>query len=255
MSLNNIHQGKRQAPPRLFIYGIEGVGKSTIAADAPSPIFIPTEDGLDEIDCHSFPLCQSFGEVLNALAVLATEEHEYKTVVIDSADWLERLIHDELCRQYSVNSIEKVDGGYGRGYTLALTAWRQVIDALRYLREKKGMVPILLAHSKVEKFQDPESAAIDRFSPRLHKAASALLCDWCDAILLATRELGSSKGEKGGQRILRCVGSPGYVAKNRYRLPDVIPLSWDALLSCLINPSTEVDHQHQPVGAATDGNP
>jgi len=232
--LEQVHSGRRHRPPRLLIYGTEGIGKSTLAAQAPAPIFIPTEDGLDQIECASFPLAQSFDDVLSYLATLATEEHQYQTVVIDSADWLERLIFDHVCKQYGAKSIEKVDGGYGKGYVHALTQWRQVIDALRYLREQKGMVVVVLAHAKIEKFADPESTAFDRFSPRLNKNATALLCEWCDAILLATRERGAAKGEKsGGQRILRCVGSPACVAKNRYGLPETLPLSWPALMNGL----------------------
>jgi len=232
--LEQVHSGRRHRPPRLLIYGTEGIGKSTLAAQAPASIFIPTEDGLDQIECDSFSLARSFEDVLAYLAALSTEEHQYQTVVIDSADWLERLIFDHVCKQYGAKSIEKVDGGYGKGYIHALTQWRQVIDALRYLREQKEMVVVLLAHAKIEKFADPESTTFDRFSPRLNKNATALLCEWCDAILLATRERGAAKGEKsGGQRILRCVGGPACVAKNRYGLPETLPLSWPALMSGL----------------------
>ena len=232
--LAQIHSGRRHRPPRLLIYGTEGAGKSTLAARSIKPIFIPTEDGLDQIECDSFPLARSFEEVLTYLKTLSTEDHEYQTVVIDTVDWLERLIFDQVCRQYGARSIEKVDGGYGKGYVHALAQWGEVIDALRYLREQKGMIVVLLAHAKIEKFVDPESTAFDRFSPRLNKNATALLCEWCDGVLLATREHGAAKGEKsGGQRILRCVGTPACVAKNRYGLPETLPLSWPALMSGL----------------------
>jgi hypothetical protein len=68
----------------------------------------------------------------------------------------------------------------------------------------------------------------------LHKKANALVCEWSDAILLATREFGAAKGEKsGGQRILRCTPSAVGVAKNRYGFPDVLPLSWDSLVQAM----------------------
>jgi len=232
--LSEIHSGRRHQPPRMLVYGLEGIGKSSLAASAPNPIFIPTEDGLDQIETDSFPLATSFEDVMEALTVLAQEAHDYQTVVIDSLDWLERLIWDAVCKRFGAKNIEKVDGGYGKGFSHALTEWRQVIDALRYLREEKGMVVILLAHSKVEKFTDPESSPFDRFSPRLNKQASAMLCEWCDAVLLATRKLGGAKGDKsGGERILRCVGSPACLAKNRYSLPEMLPLAWSAIVSAL----------------------
>ena len=227
--LQCIHKGKSSRPPRLLIYGCEGIGKSTFGASTPSAVVIQTEDGLDRIDCESFPLAQTFDEFISYLNALVTEEHSYRSVVLDSVDWLERLIWDHCCKSYGVKSIEKVDGGYGKGYVIALTYWRQVIDLLRTLRDKKDMIIILLAHAKIENFSDPESSPVSRFSPRIHKAAASLLSEWADAVLLATREMGASRGNKGGDRILRTIGSPSCVAKNRYSLPEVLPFEWDAL--------------------------
>ena len=125
-------------------------------------------------------------------------------------------------------------GLHHKGYVHALTYWRQVVDGLRYLREERGMIVILIAHAKIESYIDPESTAFDRFSPKLHKHANALLCEWCDAVLLATRERGAAKGEKsGGERVLRCIGSPTCVAKNRYNLPELLPLDWSAVMEAL----------------------
>jgi hypothetical protein len=231
--LENIRKGKTKQPPRLLIYGSEGVGKSSIAANAQSPIFVPTEDGLDQIDCESFPLSKSFDEFISYLKALANEEHKYRTVVVDTIDWLERLIWDLCCQAYGVKSIEKVDGGFGKGYVIALTYWRQVIDLLRVLRDQKGMIIVLLAHAKVENFADPESSPVSRFSPRIHKAAASLVSEWVDAVLLATRELGASRGVKGGDRIFRTVGSPSCVAKNRYSLPEILPFDWNTLIQAM----------------------
>ena len=158
--LSQIERGRQPLPPRLILYGTEGIGKSTFASHAPKPIFVPTEDGLSEIDCERFPLAKTVDDVLTALAELHVEKHDYQTVAVDSLDWLERLIFDDLCRQYNVPSIEKVDGGYARGYTLALTHWRKILDALNRLRTDRGMVVLCIAHAKVEKFEDPECSGL-----------------------------------------------------------------------------------------------
>ena len=246
--LQTIYTGKRHLPPRLLIYGTEGIGKSTMASQAPHPIFVQTEDGLNQIDCASFPLAGTLADVDVSLQALLQEEHEYQSVVIDSADWLERLIWDALCQQYGVSSIEKVDGGYAKGYTHALTPWRKVLNDLDALRNQRGMCVVLLAHAKVEAFSDPEVGAYDRYSPRLHKHATALMTEWADAVLFATRKvitrtedagfnrtrtLASGLGKDGGERILRCIGSPSCVAKNRYSLPAELPLSWPALMQAM----------------------
>jgi hypothetical protein len=248
--LAKIHTGKRPAPPRLLLYGIEGVGKSTFAAQAPKPIFLPTEDGLGEIDCASFPLAKQLTEVEESLSALAKEPHEYQTVIIDSCDWLERLIWDDLCRISNSTSIEKVDGGYGKGYIAALGFWRHILDLLDVLHKQRNMAVILIAHAKVERFEDPESTAYDRYAPRLHKQASALLTEWVDAVLFATRKFRTETedagfgrertiavgiGKDGGERILRTVGGPACVAKNRYNLPFELPLSWEAFVNALSN--------------------
>ena len=252
--MSRVQRGRTAKPPRLLVYGTEGIGKSTFAAQAPNPIFIQTEDGLDEIACDKFPLATTYDEVLAALTELRTEQHDYQTAVIDSLDWLERLIWDKVCQATGAKSIEKADGGYARGYTHALTYWREVVDGLNSLRNDRGMVVVLIAHAKVEKFEDPESAPYDRYSPRLHKHAAALLSEWCDAVFFATRKIRThtedtgfnrkrtiahALGKDGGERILRTVGGPSCLAKNRFGIAEDLPLAWAAFLAALSSHSNE----------------
>ncbi len=254
--LQQIQRGRTSAPPRMLVYGTEGIGKSTLASQAPQPIFIQTEDGLGEIDCHKFPLSRTFSDVINALTSLHAEQHDYHAVVIDSLDWLERLIWDAICQDYGVKSIEKVDGGYGKGYVYALNPWRQFIDRLSQLQTDRGMAVILIAHAKVEKFEDPEASPYDRYSPRLHKHAGALITEWCDAVLFASRKfrtqteetgfgrkrtVAHAVGKDGGERVLRTVGGPSCVAKNRYSLDPELPLDWNCLLAGLTANATSAN--------------
>jgi hypothetical protein len=265
--LQQIQRGRSHMPPRLLIYGTEGIGKSYCSSCAPKPIFVQTEDGLGEIDCHKFPLATSFDDVMSALTELATEPHDYETVVVDSLDWLERLIWDALCAQYRVNSIEKVDGGYGKGYVHALGLWRKFITQLGVLHQQRGMIVLLIAHAKIERFEDPEASAYDRYSPRLHKHAGALVTEWCDAVLFATRKfitrteettfgrqraIAAPIGADGGERVLRTTGGPTCVAKNRYGLPAELPLSWDVLIQSIVSP-TITDSQPSPNGELYHG--
>jgi hypothetical protein len=248
--LARIEQGRVSRPPRILLYGVEGIGKSSFASRAPQPIFIQTEDGLDEIDCHKFPLASTFGEVITALKTLASEPHDFQTVCIDSLDWLERLIWDRVCQDFGVKSIEKADGGYARGYMHALTHWREVVFLLNNLRSNQSMGVILIAHSKVERVEDPLTPSYDRYSPRLHKHAGALLGEWVDAILFAhwkyrtrsedtgfgrERSIAVPIGAQGEDRVLRTVGSPAWVAKNRYGLAPEISLAWEAFADGLLS--------------------
>ncbi|MEO2031799.1 MAG: ATP-binding protein [Planctomycetaceae bacterium] len=252
--IERIKHGRQPMPPRLIVYGTEGIGKSTFASEAPKPVFIQTEDGLAEIACDKFPLATRLEDVQTALLELYSGQHDYQTVVIDSLDWLERLIWDELCRQHNVTSIEKVDGGFAKGYTHALSHWRAVLDSLNRLRSDRGMVVICVSHSKIEKFEDPETSAYDRYSPRLNKHAQALVCEWSDAVLFASRKfrtqtedagfgrkraIAAAVGAGGGERIMRCVGGPCCIAKNRYRLPEELPLKWAAFMNAIFNSQDE----------------
>ena len=239
--LQMVTVGREAQPPRIMVYGSEGVGKSTFAANAPRTVFIQTEDGLSEIDCSKLPLATSFDEVVRQLTAIRDEEHEFGTLALDSLDWLERLIWDRVCQDYGVKCIEKADGGYGKGYTHALTYWRQVVSLLGEIRAKRKMAIVLLAHAKVERFEDPEHPAYDRYTPRLHKAACSLVCEWVDAVLFAAKRMridsatgrAAPVGADGGERVLRSNGSPACIAKNRFGLPSEFPLSWPAFMAGL----------------------
>ena len=233
--MTQINKGRKAQPRRVMLYGTHGIGKSTFGAMADKPIFVPTEDGLADIDCESFPLAKSFGDIMAALESLYSSDHQYKTVVIDSLDWLERLIWAEVCGDESVENIEKI--GYAKGYTFAVDKWRMVLGALDALRSDRGMTVVLIAHAKIEKFENPETVPYDRYSPRLHKLASALVQEWADEVLFATYKVHTVKVAEGfnqakhngigtGERIIRTVERPAHVAKNRLGLPEELPLDF-----------------------------
>ena len=218
---------------------------SSLGLQTPAPVFIDTEDGISTLDCAKFPLAKSYEDVHEALTELKTEEHDFRTVVIDSLDWLERLIWDKVCRDTNAKNIEQAGGGYARGYMLALTYWQAVIDLLNDLRVRRRMMAFLIAHAKVEKFEDPEGPAYDRYIPRLHKHACGLVTEWCDAVLFATRKIRTYSedagfgrkrttahaiGKEGGERILRTIASPSCLAKNRYGLAELIPMNWQSVM-------------------------
>jgi len=266
IDLTDVARTKNTSPPRILIHGPEKVGKSTLFAggmvrtangmefdlsSAPNPIFVRTEDGLGGLDVDAFPLAESYQDVLDALAVLSTEEHDYKTVVIDSADWLERIIHEKVCDDDSVKSIELAGGGYGKGYTVATSHWREILQALDYLNKRRGMIVGIICHSNVVTFNDPESEPYDRYEMKLHQpkkgtGAKDMLSEWADIIGFANRKIHvAEKQTTSGQKVARgvaphglnklnLIAAPGYVAGNRFNLPQTIDLSWDALYGEII---------------------
>lgn len=232
--LQQVKKTKTAAPRRIFLYGVEGVGKSTFAANADKPIFIRTEDGLDDIDAEAFPLATSMSQVMQATHELATQEHEYKTLVLDSADWFEKLIWRQVCEDNSVDAITDID--FGKGYGKAMHWWNTWLDLADACRDA-GMWVIVLAHCKIERYNDPNSDSYDRYMPRLHKESSAALREWANEVLFATyqvftrsEELGFGKERNiavGGNRVLKTTEQPAYKAKNRLGLPEEISLDWN----------------------------
>jgi hypothetical protein len=233
--LSTIVSGATPGPRRMLVYGTAGIGKSTFATCAPAPIVIQTEDGLNEIVTSKFPVAQSLDEVMQALAGLYSEPHEFRTVVIDSLDWLERLIWAKVCQTRQVATIEDI--GYGKGYAFALSHWRDVLDGLSALRTARGMTVVLIAHARIERFENPETEAYDRYVPRLHKTAAAIVAEWCDEVLFASYRVFTKATDEGfnqkrvqglgnGERVLRTTERPSHLAKNRLNLPDELPLAW-----------------------------
>lgn len=234
MTLGAVRKGLRPAPDRILLVGTEGIGKSTFAADAPAPIFLAAEDGVRHLDVASFPEPHSFGEVLDAVRTLAAEPHEFRTLVVDTVDWIEPLIWQDVCQRNGWRSIE--DPGYGKGYAVALEDWRRFLAACDYLRTQRGMEIILLAHAAVKPFSNPAGQDYSRYECKLAKAAAALVREWCDANLFAVHEefvqeakgLTRAKGVSTGRRVLKTVRTAAWDAKNRHGLPEELPLDYAA---------------------------
>lgn len=233
--LDKITRGKIKTPHAILIYSKDGLGKSTFASQAPNPIFLGTEQGTNYLDVARFPTPKTWADVEACLDSLLKEKHDFKTVVIDSLDWLEPLLHQKICLEYKVKTLELAAGGYGKGYMIALDEFVKFRVKLNELRETKGMNVILIAHSQVKTFQDPHNQiAYDKFEIKLHKAASAMFREYVDAVLYAGIEVFSSGDGKtlktfaDDSRYLFTSASAGYDAKNRMGLPPRIELSWGA---------------------------
>ena len=207
-------------------------------------MFIQTEDGAGSLALNAFPIAQSYDEVLEAISSLYGD-HKFKTLVLDSLDHLEPLIWKKVCADNNVKTIEQLT--YGKGYTLALDLWRELLQAMRGLREKKKMHIILIAHHALRKFSDPEMDQIDRYEIKLNSKASALVQESCDMVLFCKHKNITKKEDTGfgnsrtrgistGKRVMCTTETPSYVAKNRFGLPDEIDLSWSALAAAL-NPT------------------
>ena len=234
--LETITRGKKQNPRRTVIYGTHGIGKSTLAASWPNPVFVPTEDGIGDIDVAAFPLCTDLNMAYQAIKELGNGDHEFKTVVVDSVDWLERLIWKKVCSNEGKKAI--TDFGYGAGYGKANAIFSDIFAALNCCRNI-GMNVVLIAHCTIARFENPEGDSYDRYVPKLHKDASALMQEWSDEVLFATYKVNVRKSDEGfnrergvgvgaGERVLKTTERPAHLAKNRLSLPDELPMNYEA---------------------------
>ena len=235
ITLDQLTRSNVPKPPIMTIYGIAGVGKSTLAANASNPVFAITEDGLGVLDVPHFPIARSYESVMDIVEFLYNEEHDFKTFVLDSLDWFEPLVQAKACRDNGWSSIE--EPGYGKGYVAALTLWRQYIEGVNALRDARGMTIIQIAHADVKRFDSPEHDPYDRYGIKLHTRAAALIQEHSDIILFANYRISTIKADVGfskkvnravgsGERVLYTSERPAFLAKNRYGLPDVLPMDW-----------------------------
>jgi hypothetical protein len=231
MSLGAVVRGRQVRPLRILLAGVEGVGKSTFGGDSPSPIFVGAEDGTDHLDIERFPSVDTWQEVLDAVHELTTKPHHYRTLVLDTVDWAEPLLWRHVAARDGEASIESY--GYGKGYAAALDEWQFFTQRLDQLRRVRGMHVILLAHSSIRSFKNPLGDDYDRYELKLNQKAAAWLKEWCDCSLFANFETFTEKDDKKrirgldtGARLIHTERRAAWDAKNRYGLPESLPLSW-----------------------------
>jgi hypothetical protein len=253
-----IRRGRITKPRRLIVYGPEGVGKSTFAMGAPSPLWLGAESGTESLDIARLPEPKKWEDVKASIASMPT--NEFKTLVVDPLNWFEPMVFSAVCDKWGARNIEKVDGGYGKGYTYALDYWRELIGDLDGLRDR-GVNVILLAHSIIKNQKNPEGNDFDRFQIAMNEKAASIFRQWADDVLFARHEYfvkgGNDKDSKGGKgfstgvRIMHTEWSAAWDAKNRAGLPSTLPLEWDAYWAAVSAPSnvrTQIESAARELG-------
>ena len=240
--LERLHTGKRFTPPRICIFGNPGVGKSTFAAQAPDPVFIPVENGIDQVDCTSFDHCKTMSAFVNCLTEVLNEKHEFKTLVIDSLSALQDIVVDSVLADAKAKFLTAAYGGFNRGNDAALMIIRkEVFPLLERIRAERNMCVIYLAHAHDETVRHPDGSTERRTSPDLIAPIRDYIVRNTDVLAygrIKTIEDASGNrivvGKNGGDRELICEGDMSLLAKNRYGIPShPLPFKWDALFAAI----------------------
>lgn len=234
----NITTGFIQRPQRVVVYGPEGIGKSTFASRFPDPLFLDIEDGTGQLDIKRVTGISSWSMLLSLVQQVG-QEKPCKTLVIDTADWAERLCIQHVCAAGRKENIE--DFGYGSGYVKLLQEFTHLLEALTELTQA-GINTVLLAHAQIRKFEQPdEMGAYDRWELKLNKKTTAqtaaVVKEWADALLFAnykTMVVDDGNGRKkgvGGKRVMYTQHAPTWDAKNRWGLPMEVPFDFASIAS------------------------
>jgi hypothetical protein len=236
MSLVNIVRKAKLKPPIMVLYGPGGIGKTSFGATMNKPIIVQAEDGIGKINCPHTEVAKTYLEFQDNLKYFIDEDDEFKTIVVDSLDWLETLIHEHICEKNGWPDISSP--AYGKGYASAIETWKEYLVLLNQLRAK-GYTILQIAHNEVRRYEDPSSEPHDRHQIKLHRKAADLVIEHSDAVFFANFKIGTiqKKGKGGGMtthlkqgdRTIFTQQTPGFQAKNRFGLDAEMPFDWSAI--------------------------
>lgn len=240
ISLSSLKSTKRQHPPILAFYGTGGIGKTSLAAEFPAPVYLHTEgeEPPTDVDMQAAKI-ETFGDLLDIIGELLTEEHEFKTVIIDSLDAIEKLVWDNTCARMGWDTIDSNDKGaptaFGKGYLEADNDWLEYIAAIKALA-RNGIHVVQILHSQTKQWDDPVTDSYMRYRPKLQARASDIIMEKSDALLFmnktaSIKQIDKGFGKKeskpvgmsGAERIIFTDERAGFLAKNRLNMPATIP--------------------------------
>ena len=251
-------------PPRDLVYGTQGVGKSTLGSLMPCPVFLATEDGLSGLPGVQHWEIRTYDDMVAGITALHGD-HSFQTAIVDTVSAFEPMLHRRLLELWGTDSLDKVGangGGYFRWRLESLPLWQDVLDGLDSLRVNRGMRIMLIGHSADQEIKPPEADPYRKYCiDLLNVKAASLLYRWADVVGFANYRIsvvGSTTNKKGevtkagraigsGQRVMYLSERPAWFAKNRFDLPDEIPLTCQDYLAAFNNRTEQTQGENDNV--------
>lgn len=219
-------------PGKFIIYGAPGVGKSRLGASFPRPYFIRSEDRHDHLKVQASPIIDTWELLNETLDDLIRETHDFKTVIIDTVDSLEKVLHEKVLRGSGTTDIlhPKIFPFYSGFAKAAILFDTEILPKLQELNESKKMIPVLISHFNTDYVTHPELGQYPQYVPGADKRLAKKLFKWCD--VMAMMDTVAVKKDDivktSGQRILRFKSSFAALCKESYNLPETLEIPEDA---------------------------
>jgi AAA domain len=237
-----IERAASNLAPIVLLYGAEGRGKTTLACKFPRPLALLIERGLPRgVSVDAVEDVGSFEAVMVALRDFYSAPGGYESLIVDTIDALEALLIEGLCARNGWKNIEQPS--YGKGWIALDDEWRRFIRAVVAIRNKHNVAICMTAHTTIERVDDPRAPTYTSYQPRMHKRGRGLVMDCCDAIFFLAENLHVVTDEAGfrertraasdTRRFLFTEGRPAFAAKNRFGMPEKMPISLDFEFSAL----------------------
>lgn len=238
MAAYEITSGAQGGAMKVVVYGPEGIGKSSFAAQFPDPLFIDTEGSTRRMNVRRMPKPTSW-EMIKGEVQEAASLRLCKTIVIDTIDWAEQLCISSICAAHGKSGIE--DFGYGKGYVYECEGFAKFLNLLQDVVDS-GINVVLTAHAKIVKFEQPdEMGSYDRWEMKLGQKTGSLISpkvkEWADMVLFANYKTyavavdkdGKKFKAQGGERVMYTSHHPCWDAKNRDGLAPELPFDYSQI--------------------------
>lgn len=217
----------QQGPPIITLFGDAGTGKTSLAGTFEKPIFIRGEDGMQAFNAANMPdafdVIKSSDDLWEQCMHLIHEDHNYKTLVIDTVTSLETIFINEIIEgdPKKPKGLNQSLGGYGNGTDAVAALHFRLRKAADILNTKKGMTIVFVAHTDIVTIDLPDAEPYSKYNIRIGKKGYAAYTDLADIVGLI--RLGFVTNDKNkaistGDRVIQCQATASSISKNRYRI-------------------------------------